>query len=308
MTKVATVTLNVDAKGDPKATNADKMCSYIDKAADQGAELVCFPESAVYGFGCSSVEELIGVFGPEEMEKYWLQCEPVEGGATFEAISAKAKEHNVYVIYNTYEKDELRPDIIRNTDYLVGPEGLVGRYYKVHLPGTEQLVAAMGGEFPVFDTRIGKIGMITCYDLAFPEAARALAVKGANIIVAPTGWPYAEQSEDDILYRQLRSFAWIRAMENGVFMITSNTAGLGSCGHSEIISPEGTILAVTGWEEEMVVADLGDISDAVALGRFRNCGGANYLKDRRPDAYMDIATISNTNQMNSSLLCASFNR
>ncbi len=88
------------------------------------------------------------------------------------------------------EQDSENWDMLYNTLVLVGPDGYIGKYRKVHLPLTERIMMYPGdGDYPVFETRFGKVGLMICFDKAYPEVARSLALKGAEILLCPTAWP-----------------------------------------------------------------------------------------------------------------------
>ena len=166
-----------------------------------------------------------------------------------------------------------------NTAYLIDRTGAVaGAYRKVHLfaPIDEHLHFTPGNRAVPCETSLGKMGMMVCYDLRFPELCRTLALQGAGIILVSAQWPASRIFHWDILLRA-------RAIENQVFIIAANRCGadgpLAFNGHSQIISPSGDVLKMAGdgFATEMTELDLSLIQ--VARNSF-NC-----LADRVPDAY-----------------------
>ncbi len=139
----------------------------IEEAARQKADLVVLPESVTYGSGSTYVDI----------------AEPVPGPST-EFFGALAKKHGMYLVPGLIERDG---PLIYNVAVLIGPDGkLVGKYRKVCLPRPEiEGGVTPGHEYPVFQTRFGKVGMMVCYDGFFPEVARELSNHGAEVIAWP---------------------------------------------------------------------------------------------------------------------------
>ena len=156
----------------PKAgTTAAEKCKLftplIAKAADQGADLIVLPETLTYYHSGGS---------------YADAAESIPGPST-EFFSKLAKQHDTYIVAGLIERDQ---HLIYNVAVLVGPDGLVGKYRKVTLPRGEIESGVMPGqEYPVFETRFGKVGMMVCYDGFFPEVARELSNRGAEVIAWP---------------------------------------------------------------------------------------------------------------------------
>jgi len=183
-------------------------------------------------------------------------AEPLQG-STFTSISAFAKEHSCYVAYGFAEKD----DKLYNSGAIVGPEGLIGHYRKVHLFYRETLFFAPGNlGFPVFDLPFGKVGMMICFDWFYPESARTLALKGAQLIVHPSNLVMPHCPEAMVT----------RCLENRVFAATANRIGtedrggekLTYIGTSEIVSPKGELLTrMSRTEPGISVVDI-DLKEA----------------------------------------------
>ena len=288
--KVASIAIDVDFSPDGKDVLA-RMCDWVDKAAAEGAKLVVFPECS-FGTGCTDknayLEAVTGLVGPDEKRVIYASGLAEDQDTTKELVK-KAWMTGTYIVFNTYECDDsLVPPTLFNTSVLVGPEGVVGKYHKVHMPGGEGLLARPGDAYPVFETSIGRIGMLVCFDFAFPEAHRCLTLAGAEIIVISTAAPLSNlddpEADDglDFLRAQIKASAY----SNNVYYVVSNNANPGALGHSMIMSPNGKLLAETeGFGEGMAVADLGVVAEELLQARvFDNCG-LNVLKAREPQTY-----------------------
>ena len=166
---------------------------------------------------------------------------------------------------------------------------VLGNHRKVHQPLRENASYDSGDSFAAFDTPVGRIGLLICYDKAFPESARALALDGAEIIVVVSAWPGSRTDApadlaDDRWTRRFDLFDRARALENQVVWVSANQSGtFGSlrfvCS-AKIVDPGGDVLATTGTAPGLAVAEV-DVSAALAAAR-RSMG---HLRDRRPDAY-----------------------
>jgi len=176
-----------------------------------------------------------------------------------------------------------------NSAVCVSGDGVLGHHRKVHLPPGERFAYAPGESFAAFDTPAGRIGMLVCYDKLFPEAARALALDGADIIASLSAWPVCRQrpalrvAQD----RQTRHFNLTdaaRAVENQVVWVSSNLTGtvgpLRFLGNAKVIDPDGVVLARTGSRAGVAIASI-DAAAAVRDSRL----GIDHLADRRPTAY-----------------------
>ncbi|KWX04762.1 acyltransferase [Carbonactinospora thermoautotrophica] len=180
-----------------------------------------------------------------------------------------------------------------NSAVCVTGDGVLGRHRKVHQPLSEDASYAAGDRFAAFDTPVGRLGMMICYDKAFPESARALALDGAEIVVCMSAWPgsrtnpSADLAEDRWKHR-FDLFDRARALENQVVWLSANQAGsfgeLRFVGSAKVVDPAGEVLAATGVGPGMAIAEL-DVRQAIDTAR-RAMG---YLRDRRPDAYPPTA-------------------
>jgi predicted amidohydrolase len=269
------------------AKSVELHLSYIEEAAAAGADLVVFPETSLQGYPAN-----FSVMDAEtDIKKMYDVAELVPGGPSVDAIAAKASEKGIHVIYGLTEASD-RPGVVYNTMVLTGPDGYIGKFRKVHVGLSEQMVWRPGSDWPVFETPFGRIGMLICYDKAFPESCRELTLRGADILVMSTAWPLMPghgTGTDNLWVQQYDAFERVRAMENGRWFVSSNFIGeLGGIeffGMSQIINPVGEVVATTGTETVgLVTAEIdvfGGMADARAAMQ-----GAFLVRDRRPDTYL----------------------
>jgi predicted amidohydrolase len=188
--RLAAVHLRPDSKQSP-LKNCKLYAPLVAKAAEQRADLVVLGETITY-------------FG---LGKSYVECaEPIPGPAS-DYFAGLAKQHSIYLVAGLLERDQ---HLVYNTSVLFGPDGaLVGKYRKVTLPrGEVENGCAPGHDYPVFETRFGKVGMMICYDGFFPEVARELTNRGAEVIA----WP---------VWGCNPSLARARACENHVYIVSS---------------------------------------------------------------------------------------
>lgn len=254
--------------------NIDKVVQWIERAAGKGAALVVFPECALTGYMLSA-------------EEAQALSEPVPGRRTERLVKA-CKVAGMLAVVGTIDRDARGR--CYNTAVLLGPDGVIGRYHKTHLIclGVDRYLnpgEAIPG--PV-DTALGRLGVLICYDLRFPEPARVLGLAGAQAILLPTAWPQAATLYPDHVART-------RAAENGVFIVAADHVGQERggryLGRSIIVGPNGEVLAQAGRDqEELLVADL-DLH--LADQKHRTFIAGEYELDmhidRRPDLYGPIA-------------------
>jgi predicted amidohydrolase len=258
----------VEPKLGEKEHNLAMCFARLEEAAAAGADLAVFPECAIPGYMWDSAEEALPY--AEEIP-----------GPTTEAFERECARLSIHAITGLLERDN---GTLYNAAVLVGPEGLIGSYRKTHLPflGVDRFVTP-GDEFKVFDTALGKIGLIICYDLRFPEATRTLALAGAEIVALPTNFPMAARLQCEII-------APARAAENRIYLLVANRVGKERwgefCGRSQIVDPFGNRLAETDvTSETLLVADV-DLDkardkDYVVPGEYE----LYLFGHRRPDLY-----------------------
>lgn len=164
-----------------------------------------------------------------------------------------------------------------------------GVYRKVHQPLGEGMSYSAGDRYDVHETPAGRIGLQICYDKAFPEAARMMALDGAQIIASLSAWPAArtataENLQEDRWTYRFNQFDIARALDNQVFWVAANQSGtfgsLRYVGNAKVVDPGGNILATTLLGSGMAVADV-DVDTTFRAMR----AGMFHLRDRRPDVY-----------------------
>ena len=248
----------------------EKIIYAVDKAGEKKPDLIALSE-VIYDFGA-------GLPIPETSENI------KEGGTFLNAMKEKAKEYSCYIVANLHEKDD--DNHYYNTSVLIGRNGeIVGKYSKTHNSMSEfEKGVTPGNEYPVFDTDIGKIGMLICWDAYFPEPARIITQNGADLIVVST--------VGDAAHRHIA-----RAMENGVYVLVSGNhfANLNNCGilPCKIIDPQGHILSQTINENDPAVAEV-DLGYKLRTPYLSIPGTMTdphniYANDRRPELYKQIS-------------------
>jgi len=260
--------------------NVEKGVAWLEKAVrEYEADLVVFPETVTTSF----------VTGLEAGE-LWEMVSDVPGHTTTD-IQAAARSLGVHVVWPSYRRGPER-GVIYNSSILIGPDGeIVGLYDKTHPFPLER--ADCGGwvtpgrRADVFETALGSMGMIICYDGDFPELSRVLAVKGAEIILRPSAL--------------LRSFdIWhlttcARAYDNHVYVVATNAVGPDAgdnyyFGHSMIVTPIAQRLAQARGGEEIVAACLDPDPLRYITWGSKSLQVFDHLQDRNLEAYEGLLT------------------
>ncbi|WP_231493463.1 nitrilase family protein [Alicyclobacillus macrosporangiidus] len=259
-----------------RAGNLEKSLQMIRAAAQSGARLIVLPELCSSGY----------VFNSRE-EAYQLS-ETVPEGDTIQAWTQIARELNVYVVGGICERDQA---LLYNSAVFVGPQGHLGTFRKLHLWYEEKLFFEPGNlGLPVFHTPMGRIGLLICYDIWFPEAFRRYALQGVDLVCVCTNWvPMpAQQPEDLPLAIQL---CMSNAHVNGLFVAAADRVGIERnqpfLGRSVIVGPNGLPLAgPAGFDtEEIILAEC----NLVQSRRAKTFNDLNHiLHDRREDIYGDF--------------------
>jgi predicted amidohydrolase len=258
--------------------NVTKGLAWLEKAVEEyQAELIVFPESVTTGYETG--------LSPEAL---WDLVDEAPGHITRD-IQAAARDMGVYVVWPSYRRGTERGEVY-NSAILIGPDGeIIGIYDKTHPAPWERRDgggwATVGKRADVFQTPLGNIGMIICYDGDFPELSRLLAVKGAEIIVRAS----ALQRSYDIWY--LTNAA--RAYDNHVYMVASNLVGPDACsnygfGHSMIINPIAWRLAQARGSEEIIAAKLDPDPLRYITWGSKSPQTFDHLEDRNLELYEEI--------------------
>ncbi|TDD01110.1 hydratase [Nonomuraea deserti] len=244
-------------------------------AAEAGAGLIVLPELATTGY----------VF--ETREEAFAHAEAVPDGPTVQGLARFAAERDVYVVACVVEQDG---DKLFDTAVLAGPEGYIGRYRKTHLWNTEKLWFTPGDEgYSVFDTRIGRIGLLVCWDIWFPETARIVAQMGADIICIPTGWVWTPPPLYDESGVCMAAYLTITAAHaNNVFIATADRIGqergAGFMGNSLIAGTNGwPIDRIAGPDEDTIIYADVDLTAARTAPIWNQLNDLH--RDRRTDLY-----------------------
>lgn len=243
--------------GDKSATLV-KIEALVREAARQGADLVVFPELALND--CNPCPGCLECNGPCKM--HLATAEEVPGPAT-EHLAFVAAEVGVRVVLGLAERDADAPGRLYNASALITPTGVAGTYRKLHLglsrskthPTTEGLTFVPGDALPVWDTALGPIGILICYDFwSNPELARILSLKGARLLVNTTASAAGPGKADYVAHTTV-----VRAQENLVYAVSANRVDHG-IGNSTIAGPAfpafNHIFARGGTEEDIVLATL----------------------------------------------------
>ncbi len=256
-----------------KEANLARMIDSVEQAVAKQSRLVVFPECALTGYCFESLQEALPY------------AETIPGPST-ERLAGVCRKAQVYLVLGMLEKDG---DRCFNAAALIGPEGVVGKYRKVHLPflGVDRFVDSGDLGFEVHQTRLGRIGLNICYDGSFPESARTLALNGADMILLPTNWPKGAEEFAEFLVNA-------RGLENHVFSVAVNRVGkergFRFIGRSRIVNPSGRTLALASPDgEEIIFAEI-DPSAArdKHITRVPGKHQINRFKDRRPQYYGKI--------------------
>lgn len=213
-----------------KEDNLQKIISYISKAASKNATLCAFPEFMMFYTDSS------------QSPKQLASLSETINGNFITTIAKAAKENHIQVVGSFYETSK-KKDRVYDTSFVIDKSGkLLSTYRKIHLydalgfKESKKLISGSKIAKPV-NTSIGKIGMMICYDLRFPEISRLLALAGADILIAPSAWVKGNMKEEH----------WItinktRAIENGCYVIAPDQVGNIYCGRSLVVDPYGKIL------------------------------------------------------------------
>jgi predicted amidohydrolase len=237
--RIGTVSFLLEDEPHTIAMNIDRACSYVERAAAERCDVVLLPEM----FRTINVPER--AYDSEEIP-----------GPTAERLASAARSGGINVLGNWYVREG---DAIYNQTTIFDRDGaIVGHYRKVQPTGGEARSVTAGSELPVFDLDCGRIAIMTCMDIYFPEIARVYAHRGAEILFWPT--VMHGPTQEGVL-AQLRS----RAIDNSLVLVESNMAGHPPYapyagryrpGTARIIDPNGDVIAQTGRREGVAFADV----------------------------------------------------
>jgi N-carbamoylputrescine amidase len=246
-----------------------------------GAGLVVLPEAALGGY----VESLHGD-----------DCDPPPAlevdGPELARVAQLARDLVVCVGFCENGGDGVR----HNSAAVLSGDGVLGVHRKIHLPLREDRFTTPGERLVAFDTPVGRIGMLICYDKAFPEAARTLALDGAQVLAFMSAWPCsatnaAPRLQDDRQWRRAELWDRSRAAENSMIVASANQTGtfgsLRFVGGARIVEPGGDVVAATGTDSGLACASF-DVE--ATLERARRA--LSPIRDLRPDLYGVAAPLA----------------
>lgn len=239
--------------------NLERGVAFIEEAARNGVDIVCLPELFYSGYHLEA----------NELQKH---SEPIDGPMV-QTLREIAKRTGVYIIAGYAESVKILGRMYNSAVFISDKGDVIGNMRKVNAWGQEKLKFREGKEFPVYDTPLGKIGIMICYDVEFPEPSRIMALKGAELVFVPAVWgiPAEDRWHIDLSGN---------ALFNLFFMAGSNPVGDGACGCSKVVHPSGKVLAQAGPEnEEILYCDI-DLNDVV-----KERSRLPYLNDFKEDTF-----------------------
>jgi N-carbamoylputrescine amidase len=253
---------------------------YIEEAAKQGVQMLCFQEVFTGPYFC-----------PSQETKWYGLAEAIPDGPTTQLMCEMAKKHKMVIVVPIYEEE--MTGVYYNTAAVIDADGTyLGKYRKNHIPQVkgfwEKFFFKPGNlGYPVFDTQYGKVGVYICYDRHFPDGARCLGLNGAEIVFNPSA-----------TVAGLSEYLWkieqpAHAVANGYFVAAINRVGTEApwnigefYGQSYFVGPRGNIIAQASRDkDELLVADLNfdDIKEIRDLWQF--------YRDRRPETYKELVAL-----------------
>jgi predicted amidohydrolase len=267
--KVRIALAQISCKRANKEENLKKMEEIVKKFKDQSVDLVIFPELSLTGYVVR--------------DQIYELAEIIPGPSTY-AVEKIAEKTQTHIILGMPEVSEKTKATIYNTAVLVGPKGYIGKYRKMYLPThsvfEEKRYFRPGYQSAVFNTELGRLGLIICYDIFFPEVSRLTRLKGAQLIVCISASPAVRKTFFEILTAA-------RAIENTTFLAYVNLVGIEDglqfWGGSRLIAPSGRVLAKAKYDEEdFVICDV-DYRDIKPIETF-----VPTLKDLRPELFDEL--------------------
>jgi beta-ureidopropionase len=263
----------------PKDEALAKHVEMIEQAAKQGAQVTCLQEIFFGPYFCA------------QQEPHWFETAESDDGPTVQTMRELARTHEMVLVVPFFEKE--LEGVFYNTAVVIDADGTVlGKYRKTHIPQVgpifwEKYFFKPGNlGYPVFDTRVGRVGVFICYDRHFPEPARMLGLHGAQLTFNPSA-----------TIESLSRYLWeleqpAHAVANGFFVGAINRVGeelvegARFYGSSYFCDPRGQIIAqASDTDDEVLVADL----DLAMIDEVRTTW--QFYRDRRPETYHELAEL-----------------
>jgi len=259
----------ISCKRGDKVENIRKIENNTKKAKQQGADLVIFPELSLTGYTLR--------------DRLYELAETIPGHSTT-VLEKLANKTGTYIIFGMPELSEKTQATIYNTAVLIGPQGFIGKYRKMYLPThsvfEEKRYFRPGYQAAAFETDLGKIGLIICYDIFFPEVSRLTRLQGAQVIICISASPTTRRTFFETLTAA-------RAIENTAFLVYVNLVGIEDglqfWGGSRLVGPNGKVLAKAKYgEEDLVIGEI-NYGDIRPIETF-----VPVLKDIRPEIFSKL--------------------
>ena len=273
--------IQMSCVADP-ARNVQTALSHVAQAARGGAKLVCLPELFRSLYFCQKQDY-----------KCFQLAEPIPGPTT-KLLSAAAKKHKITLVSSLFEKRT--GGLYHNTAVVFGPNGkILGTYRKMHIPDdpgfNEKFYFTPGDTgFQPIDTPVGRLGILVCWDQWYPEAARLMALRGAQILIYPTAIGWARGEKKDVCQTQRNAWQTIQrshAIANGLFVLSINRTGrennLDFWGTSFVSNPMGHVVAEASTHRAEIVRASLQLSETTTTRQHWP-----FLRDRRVDAYTGL--------------------
>jgi predicted amidohydrolase len=250
-------------------TNWSRAEEMISQAADQGAQLILFPECFLQGYRADDL---------------FAQSAVPASGPFMDRVAALANARNIWIVLGLARAEQTFPHLVYNSAALVGPDGTVEIYDKVHL-GTylsyrEGVYFAPGRRIPVFQLPFAKIGIQICYDISYPEMSRTMAVQGAEINLVLSAGP------DEFRHRW-NGLLEVRSSENVWWTVYANCVGDQLDNHffggSRVVGPDGIVRTQGAFDEEDLVISRIDLNESRLLRR-----KTLRFRERVPELYRPI--------------------
>jgi len=273
--------IQMSCVADP-ARNIQTALSHVAQAARGGAKLVCLPELFRSLYFCQKQDY-----------KCFQLAEPIPGPTT-QLLSAAAKKHKITLVSSLFEKRT--GGLYHNTAVVFGPNGkILGTYRKMHIPDdpgfNEKFYFTPGDTgFQPIDTPVGRLGILVCWDQWYPEAARLMALRGAQILIYPTAIGWARGEKNDVCQTQRNAWQTIQrshAIANGLFVLSINRTGrennLDFWGTSFVSNPMGHVVEEASTHRAEIVRASLQLSETTTTRQHWP-----FLRDRRVDAYTGL--------------------